>query len=265
MLGLHSFIGPRLPAARKTISRTGRACFGMAVRVACLPYTGPVACARRVNQTAVSVAELGLDLACGFVPEVLSVQGVRSFTQHFERSSGASYHHKLNLDCVQGDVLADLSQADLEGAYIEAGVSFAASKLFLDELRHQVIRDTCQQGTKVSKHLPGSCSKSKHSSSSALPIYGTDTDCTEQARAEHASACCNQRCSSAAVRNFSESASRHTPSPCDVVLHSECQRPKQSQLCNKLEAARQISSEAAAAEGIRSISCAEGTHEDVRI
>lgn len=60
----------------------------MAVRVACLPYTGPVACARRVNQAAVSVAELGLDFACGFVPEMLSVEGVRKFTQHFERSSG---------------------------------------------------------------------------------------------------------------------------------------------------------------------------------
>ena len=185
MLGLHSLVGPiiqksRLPAARKVFSKTGKLCFGMAVRVACLPYTGPVACARRVNRTAVSVAELGLDFACCFVPELLSVEGVRSFSQHFERSSGAGHHHELNLAGVQGDVLADLSQADLEGAYIEAGVSFAASKLSLDELRHQVIRDTCQQGTEVSKHLPGSCSKSKHSSSSALPIYGTDTDCTEQ-------------------------------------------------------------------------------------
>ena len=85
-----------------------------------------------------------MDLACGFVPQVLSVEGVRSFMQHFERSSGAGYHHKLNLACVQGDVLADLSQADLEEAYIEAGVSFAAFKSALDELRHQVSCDTCQ-------------------------------------------------------------------------------------------------------------------------
>jgi len=150
-----------LPAARKVISKTGRTCFGMAVRVACLPYTGPVACATRVKRTAVSVAELGLDLACGFVPEVLSVEGVRSFTQHFERSSGASYHHKLNLDCVQGDVLADLSQADLEAAYIQAGISFSADTWSLVELQHRVSCGTRQHGTTVSKHLPGSCSKSK--------------------------------------------------------------------------------------------------------
>ncbi len=128
----------------------------MAVRVACLPYTGPVACARRVNQTAVSVAELGLDLACGFVPELLSVEEVRTFTQHFERRSGAGYYHKLNHDCVQGDVLEDLSQADLEEAYLQAGISFSASTWSLVELQHQVSCGTRQSGMTVSKHLPGS-------------------------------------------------------------------------------------------------------------
>ena len=62
-----------------------------------------------------------------------------------------------------------------------------------------------------------------------------------------------------------DAASRRTLSPCNDVLHSECQRSKQCQSCNRFEAARQISSEAAAAEGIKSIPCAEGMHEDVRI
>ena len=121
----------------------------MAVRVACLPYTGPVACVSRVNRTAVSVAELGLDLVCGFVPEVLLAEGVRKFTQHFERSSGAGHHHKLNLACVQGDVLADLSQADLEEAYSQADVNFSVPRWSLDELRLEVSCEICQQDTQV--------------------------------------------------------------------------------------------------------------------
>ncbi len=60
---------------------------------------------------------------------------------------------------MQGDILADLSQADLEEAYLQAGVSFQVSKWCLDELWHQVSCDTRQQGTEVSKQLPGSCSK----------------------------------------------------------------------------------------------------------
>ena len=39
---------------------------------------------------------------------------------------------------MQGDVLADLSQADLEEAYVQAGISFQACKLSVGELRHQV-------------------------------------------------------------------------------------------------------------------------------
>ena len=175
MLGLRRLTGPiihksGLPAARKV----GRLCFGMAVRVACLPYTGPVACVSRVNRTAVSVAELGLDLVCGFVPEVLLAGGVRNFTPQFQRSSGAGHHHKLNLACVQGDVLADLSQADLEEAYSQADINFSVSKLVLDELRHQVSCDICQQDTQVSKQLPGSCSQA------ARPIPDIDTDCIRQ-------------------------------------------------------------------------------------
>jgi len=164
MLGLHSLAGPTtkksgLPAARKLIAKTSTTCFGVAVRVACLPYTGPVACVRRVKRTAVSMAELGLDVVCSIVPEMLLAEGVRVFAQHFERSSGAGHHHKLNLARMQGDVLADLSQADLEEAYLQAGVSFQASKWCLDELRHQVSCDTRRQGTEVSKQLPGSCLK----------------------------------------------------------------------------------------------------------
>jgi len=60
------------------------------------------------------MAELGLDVVCSIVPEMLLAEGVRVFAQHFERSSGAGHHHKLNLARMQGDVLADLSQADLE-------------------------------------------------------------------------------------------------------------------------------------------------------
>ena len=71
----------------------------------------------------------------------------------------AGHHHKLNLACVQGDVLADLSQADLEEAYSQADINFTVSKWSLDELRLQVSCDSCQQDTQVSKQLPGSCSK----------------------------------------------------------------------------------------------------------
>ena len=148
----------------------------MAVRVACLPYTGPVACVSRVNRTAVSVAELGLDLVCGFVQEVLLTEGVRNFTRALPAPAQVTTIslHKLNLACVQGDVLADLSQADFEEAYGQADISFSVSKWSLDALRHQVSCDTCQQDTQVSKQLPGSCSQA------GLPISDIDTDCTGQ-------------------------------------------------------------------------------------
>ena len=56
---------------------------------------------------------------------------------------------------MQGDVLADLSQADLEEAYMLAGINFLASEWSLDELRQQVSCDTSQHGTHASKQLPG--------------------------------------------------------------------------------------------------------------
>ncbi len=48
---------------------------------------------------------------------------------------------------MQGDVLADLSQADLEEAYRHADINFLASNWSLDELRQQVSCDTSQEGT----------------------------------------------------------------------------------------------------------------------
>ena len=62
----------------------------------------------------------------------------KGYAQHFERSSGEGHLHTLNLACMQGDVLADLSQADLEEAYMQAGIMFSTSKWSLDKLRHQV-------------------------------------------------------------------------------------------------------------------------------
>ena len=59
------------------MTSTARKCFGVGIRVACLPYTGPLACARTVNRTAVSMAEHGLNYICGFVPELLLAEGVR--------------------------------------------------------------------------------------------------------------------------------------------------------------------------------------------
>ncbi|DBA99177.1 TPA: hypothetical protein ACH3X3_011799 [Trebouxia sp. C0006] len=100
-----------LPAARK-LFKTGRRCCGLAVRVACLPYTAPLACVRVVHRTACSIAEHSIDTVCSFVPDVLLEE--------------------------RGDVLADLSQADLEEAYVQAGISFQACKLSVGELRHQV-------------------------------------------------------------------------------------------------------------------------------
>ena len=81
MLGLHSLAGPNIrsfrpPAAWKVV-KTARKCFGVGVRVACLPYTGPLACVRTVNRIAVSVAEHGVNYICDFVPVVLA-EGVRA-------------------------------------------------------------------------------------------------------------------------------------------------------------------------------------------
>ncbi len=100
-------------------------------------YTGDWTCVRTVNRTAVSIAEHGLDVVCSFVPGAVGARGTRSCTalrtQHWRKS--------LNLACMQGDVLTDLSQADLGEAYLQAGISFQASKWSLDELRHQVSCD----------------------------------------------------------------------------------------------------------------------------
>jgi len=79
--------------------------------------------------------------------------------QHCARDAVGGRGARFCAARMQGDVLADLSQADLEEAYLQAGVSFQASKWCLDELRHQVSCDTRRQGTEVSKQLPGSCSK----------------------------------------------------------------------------------------------------------
>ncbi|KAL0042394.1 hypothetical protein WJX77_011151 [Trebouxia sp. C0004] len=59
-----------------------------------------------MKHTAVSM----VDIVCSFVPEVLAKGG---------------------------DVLADLSQADLEDAYLQAGISFSVSEWALEDLRHQ--------------------------------------------------------------------------------------------------------------------------------
>jgi len=91
MLGFH--IGPNInhvgPSTARKVFKKARKCFGVAVRVACLPYTGPLACARRANRTAVSVVEHGLNFVCEFVPEVLLTEGVRAAlpTQLRRRSS----------------------------------------------------------------------------------------------------------------------------------------------------------------------------------
>ena len=82
MLFLHNLAGPDInksgpPSARQVIKTLWK-CFGVAVRVTCLPYTGPLACVRMVHSIAVSVAEHGLSSMCDLVPEVLLVEGVRA-------------------------------------------------------------------------------------------------------------------------------------------------------------------------------------------
>jgi len=100
-------------------------------------YERSITCVRTVNRTAVSIAEHGLDVVCSFVPGAVGARGTRSCTALRTQL----WRKSLNLACMQGDVLADLSQADLGEAYLQAGISFQASKWSLDELRHQVSCD----------------------------------------------------------------------------------------------------------------------------